>query len=55
MPLVFRGLWLISLIILYQVFQLVKIMLFIVTDAKIPVSQWHVKDKAAYVVARLCR
>lgn len=43
-----------SILLVPYVFQLVKIMLFIV-EAQMPVSKWLIKDKAAHVLAHLCR
>lgn len=43
-----------SILLAPYVFQLVKIMLFIV-EAQMPVSKWLIKDKAAHVLVHLCR
>jgi len=43
-----------SILLVPYVFQLVKIMLFIV-EAEMPVSKWLIKDKAAHVLAHLCQ
>jgi len=44
-----------SILLTPYVFQLVKMMLFIVIEAKISVNDWHVKNTAAHVLAYLCR
>ena len=44
-----------NLILRRYVFQLVKILLFILVEADVPSSKWMIKDKAAFVLAHLCK